>query len=150
MGRIPDRLHIDVNDRKLYEKIEEQEMFRGRTRKEQFLFAMALGVRNEVAVPFKTKEGFFLTKDLRPEDEALINAVILWSKDSVDILSDKEKVYKIAEEYAHAGIRLLVDKIESVEFGSFWKQFEKDLYEMHEKFSSEINTNDKKSFINRT
>lgn len=143
-----DRLHIDVNDRKLYEKIEEQEMFKGRTRKEQFLFAMALGVRNEVTIPLKTKEGFFLIKDLRPEDEALINAVVLWNEGSVDILSDKEKAYKIVEEYAHAGIKLLVDKIESVEFGSFWKQFEKELYEIYEKLSFDINKKDGESFIN--
>lgn len=145
-----DRLHIDVNDRELYDKIEEQEMFKGRTRKEQFLFAMALGVRNDITIPLRTREGFFLAKDLRPEDEALINAVVLWHEGSVDILSDKEKAYKIAEEYAHAGIKLLVDKIESVEFGSFWKQFEKELYETYEKFSLEINKNDKESFISRT
>lgn len=137
-----DRLYIDVNDRELYDKIEEQEMFKGRTRKEQFLFAMALGVRNDITIPLRTKEGFFLVKDLRPEDEALINAVVLWNEGSADILSDKEKAYKIAEEYAHAGIKLLVDKIESVEFGSFWKQFEKELYEIYEKVVVEINKND--------
>lgn len=135
MNKTPDRLYIDLNDRELYKKIEEQEMFGGKTRKEQFLFAMALGARNNVAVPLKTREGFFLTKDLRAEDEALINAVALWGEDSTDIYSDKERLYRIAEEYAHAGIKLLVDKIESVEFGSFWKQFEKELNEMYERLT---------------
>ena len=37
-------------------------MFKGRTRKEQFLFAMALGVRNDITIPLRTQEGFFLAK----------------------------------------------------------------------------------------
>jgi len=135
---IPDRFYIDKSDRKLYEKIEEEEMFKGKNRKDEFLFAMAIGFKNKVKPSLKTpKDGFFLTKDLKPEDEALINAMAVWESNSVDVLSNKEEVFKIAEEYAHGGARILHDSIGSTQFGSFSKQFEKMLHEIYEELMNE-------------
>jgi len=134
MPTMPDRVYIDKEDRSLYEKIENENMFKEKTRKEQFLFAMAIGFESKFKRPFNTREGFFLIKDLRPEDEALINAVALHENNSVEVLSDKEKVFKIAEEYAHAGIKLLADRIESMQSGSFYKQFDKELHEIYDGF----------------
>jgi len=133
MTSVPDRLNIDPKDRELYEKIsEEVPLFHDKNRKEQFLFAMAFGFSNSTRMPLKTRDGFFLRKDLKMEDETLINAVALHEADGVDILSDKSSIYRVAEEYAHAGIKLLTDKIASVEFGTFWKQFEKEMYQLHD------------------
>jgi hypothetical protein len=138
MSKEPDRLYIDKNDRKLYENIELDEngdkFFEGKTRKDQFIFAMATGFINNVHQPLDTKENFFLTKDLRREDEAIINAVALFAND-IEILKDTEKVFKIAEEYAHAGVNILNDKIKSTVHGSFWKHYEKDLHESYNKYS---------------
>ena len=133
MSSEPDRLYIELTDRELYKKVTDTSgLFRDKDNKEQFLFAMAVGVSNELRMPLKKREGFFLLSRLRTEDEALIDAVALSEKDNVDILADKSRVYRIAEEYAHAGIKILLDKIESIEFGSFWKQFERDLIETNE------------------
>lgn len=133
MSSNPDRLFIELSDRELYKKVtEDSGLFRDKNNKEQFLFAMAVGVGNQLRMPFKKRDGFFLEKDLRTEDEALIDAVALSEEDNVDILADKSRVYRIAEEYAHAGIKILLDKIESIEFGSFWKQLEKELIETHQ------------------
>lgn len=130
MPKVPDRLYIEKQDRELYEELDKEEMLRSgrRVRRDQFLFALAFGFNNETARPISIKEGFVLTKDLRPEDEALLNAVALASS-SVEILANKEEVYKIAEEYAHAGLKILVDKV-NAPFGSFDKQLEKDLFEL--------------------
>lgn len=134
MMSVPDRLNIDPKDRELYKKIsEEVSIFQDKSRKEQFLFTMAFGFSNRMRMPLKAKDGFFLRKDLKMEDEALINAVALHDVEDVDILSDKSNIYKIVEEYAHAGIKLLADNVKSIEFGTFWKQFEKDMYQEHEK-----------------
>ena len=137
MPEIPDRINIDTGDWGLYNNLDQEEMMRhkggGRTRKEQFLVAMAIGFKNNVRRPLKTKRDFFLTKDLRSEDETLLNAVAVHATDSVEVLSDREEVFKIAEEYAHAGIRLLVDRMDSLSHGSFEKQFEKELYEIYKK-----------------
>jgi len=146
MASVPDRLYIDFNDRDLYEKVSAKlGLFKGKNRKEQFLFAMAFGFANETRIPLKTRENFFLRKDMKMEDETLVNAVALYHEDDVDLLSDKNQVYRVAEEYAHAGIKLLADRIASVEFGSFWKQFEKELCEAHEKLMSKDGLNEKQS-----
>lgn len=138
MAKIPDRLNIDKKtDRELYDALDNEKMLRFkdkggiRTRKEQFLFAMSIGFKNKSKRPLESKEGFFLLKDMRPDEEALINAVAIADTDSIEVLSKKEDVFKIAEEYAHAGIKLLVDKIQSTQFGSFDKQFEKELLELY-------------------
>ncbi len=120
-----DRLEIAKGQREyLYDKIE---IFKGKSRKEQFLFAMAYGFKNNEKKVLKTKEGFVLIKDLRQEDEALINALAVYDTDSLDILTDKDKVYEIAGQYANAGILMLSDKIDSIQFGSFDNIFEKEL-----------------------
>ena len=130
MSRVPDRLYIEASDRDLYEKItEDTDLFSGRTRKEQFLFAMAYGFSTKTRIPLKKKKDLFLQKDLKHEDEALINAIAISEKGALEILSDKSAIYSIAEEYAHAGIRLLAERIESVEFTTFLKELEKDLHE---------------------
>lgn len=129
MNKTPDRIHVEKGEREnLYDKID---LFKGKSRKEQFLYAMAIGFKNKVNRPLETKEGFFLIKDMRPEDEALINAVAI-TTNSPEVLSDREEVFKIAEEYAHAGIKILYEKIKSTQFGSFDKQLEKELLELYE------------------
>lgn len=137
MSEIPDRIYIEKKDRKLFNKLDQEEMlkFKGgrRTRKEQFLFAMAIGFKNDISYPLEAKEGLFNTRDLQPEDEALIDAIALYKSKSAEILSNKAEVYKIAEEYAHAGIKLLCDKVKSTPFGSFDKHLEKELHEMFNK-----------------
>ncbi len=137
MAKIPDRLNIDKTDRELYDALDSEEMLKfkdkggNRTRKEQFLFAMAIGFKNKSKRPLETKEGFFLIKDMRPDEEALINSVAIADTDSLEVLSKKEDSFKIAEEYAHAGIKLLFDKIQSIQLGSFDKHFEKELLELY-------------------
>jgi hypothetical protein len=94
MPDTPDRLYMGEDDRALYEKLETENMFKGRTRKEQFLFAMAFGFKNKVKRPLKRKEGLFLAKDLHPDDEALINAVAIYDTNFLNVLADKGAAFK--------------------------------------------------------
>lgn len=129
MTRIPDRLNIDKSDRELYDHDTiSNEILADRTRKEQFLFAMAAGFKNQVRRPLDSREGFFLAKDMGPKDEALLDAVAIHDTESADVLADREAVYRIAEEYAHAGIKLLYDMVTSSQPGSFYKQLEVELF----------------------
>ena len=129
MRRITDRLYIGKDDRELYDRLVDEWILHDKTRKEQFLLAMALGFKNSVRRKLAQRDEFFFRKDLRAEDEALLDAVAIQAEDTLDVLSDKEKVYSIAQEYAHAGIRLLADEIQGTSFGSFEKKFEKELFE---------------------
>ncbi|MDK2900710.1 hypothetical protein H0A61_02691 [Koleobacter methoxysyntrophicus] len=144
MSKMPDRINIDKKDRNLYNELS-KEIFEGKTRKEQFLFAMAFGFKNGVRRSLETKEGFFLIKDLQAEDYALLNAVAITTKGLI-ILSNKDEVFKIAEEYAHAGIKILVDEMKSSSFGTFNKKLEKDLFELYEEMGLGGSCNGKDSF----
>ena len=138
MPEIPDRINIDKKDRDLYNKLDNEVMLKSkggaRTRKEQFLTAMAIGFKNKVRRPLDSKDGFVLLKDLHSDDMALINSISIYETESVEVLSDIGKVFNIAEEFAHGGIRLLVDKIDSISHGSFEKQFEKEICDLYNRF----------------
>lgn len=127
MRKISDRLYIGEGDRDLYDHLVEEWILRDTTRREQFLLAMAYGFGNDVRRELEQRDEFFFRKDLRPGDEAILDAVAIEAEGSAEVLADKERVLSIAQEYAHAGIRLLADEIESSSFGSFEKQFEKGL-----------------------
>ena len=134
MDKIQDRIYIDKKDRKLYDEIE---FFKGRSRKEQFLLAMAYGFKNNINKKIDKQEGFFLTKDMRPEDEALIYSVALKHYGKIEVLASKNKIYQIAEEYARVGIKLLHDEVVSSEFGSFDIKLEKELNKIYDKRSTQ-------------
>ena len=133
----PDRICFDKKDRKLYDKLDNEEMFNHsyRTRKEQFMFALAIGLKNDKRLPLKTREGFFLAKDLHPEDIALLNSVAVFDQKSDEVLTDNRKIFLIAEEYAHSGIILLTDEIESSAYGAFEKYIEKEVIDRFNKIN---------------
>ena len=138
MAKDRDRLFVDKEDRKFYEKLESEDLFLNKSKREHFLYAMAIGFKNNVRLPLESKDGLFHTADLRPEDESLIKTLALVTTDNnFEILSNKEDMYTIAEEYAHGGIRIIIDKIESKPFGSYELHCEKDLFDAFNKLDIE-------------
>lgn len=128
MTKKPDRLNIDKKDREIYDNIK---WFSKKENKEKFLFAMAYGFINNIKHPLKSKEGYILDKYLRPEDEALIYSLVVKHTGSADVLLDLNKVYEIAEEYAHAGLKLLYDESTTKhEHGTFSIRLEKELHKI--------------------
>ncbi len=138
MAKDRDRLFMDKDDRKLYEKLETEELFLNKSKREHFLYAMAIGFKNNVRFPLESKDGLFHTTDLRPEDESLIKALALITTDNnFEILSNKDEMFTIAEEYARGGIRLIIDKIESMPLGSYELHCEKNLFDTFNEFNIE-------------
>lgn len=135
MPRKSDRLRIDKSDRQLYNEVAD-ELFTGEENKHQFLMAMSYGFRNDVSVPLKAVYGFVRTEYLQPDEMALINSIAIHKTGGVQVLSDLEEVLKIAEEYAHAGIKLLHDQVTSQQPGSYLKRFEKEVFNLYEDFES--------------
>jgi len=129
---MPDRFYIDKEDRLYYQKAVEENIinFKNKNQKEQFLLAMAIGFENDQKRELKTRDGFFFSNYLGSEDKTLINALAIHVHRSPDILANEKEVFDIAEQYASAGIRILVDSIDKVQFGKFDKIFEKDLLEI--------------------
>lgn len=129
MARKPDRLSIDEKDKQLYDAIEEDVLL-GQQNKDQFLFAMAYGFWHEAGRKIERKEGFVRAEYLTPEDEALIDAVAVAETASAAVLSNRERVYEIAEQYAHGGIRLVHAQVQSTQHGSLYKVFERDVFKL--------------------
>jgi hypothetical protein len=140
MAKIPDRINIDKSDREIYNSLDQEEILKSkggrRTRREQFIFSLAVGFNNKIKNEIENKEGWFNARELQPEDYAILNGVALFDSGSIDILAKKDLVFKTAEEYAHAGVRLLNNKIKNIPYGSFDKILEKELDELHKKIRS--------------
>jgi len=139
---VRDRLYIEKKDRELYDKLDEEEMlkfnFKGgrRNRLEQFLFALAFGYKNEVCKSLSSREGFILLKDLPSEVDALLSAVAIAFSGSIEVLADHERLYKIGEEYACGGLKILIEKLEGP-LGTFEKELEKELVDLYNMLSIE-------------
>jgi len=135
MSNIYDRINLEKGEmEKVYDKIN---LIKDEQRKDQFILAMAIGFDMQDRIPLKSKQTLFLTKYLKPVDEALINAVAIIESDDVEILADKGAVFKIAEEYANAGIHSLLKQEEDAQLGSFNKIFEKIIMDLYEKLELE-------------
>ncbi len=126
----PDRLYMDRDsDKRLYDRLDNESLLKA-DRKEQFLLAMAFGFRHGSRIPLRAREGLFLTQVMHPEDEALLDALAVHASDGdLTVLADRGKVYGIAEEYAHGGLRLICDWLGSVQMGSANGQLELELHE---------------------
>ena len=129
---MPDRFYIDKEDRPYYQKAVEENIinFKNKNQKEQFLLAMAIGFENDQKHELKTRDGFFFSNYLGSEDKTLINALAIHVHGSSDVLANEKEVFEIAEQYASAGIRILADSVDKVQFGKLDKIFEKDLLEI--------------------
>ena len=138
MSKVTDRLFCEKGDKEnFYDKISESEaFFKGKDRRDQFLYAMAVGVRNRMKQPLSRTDGMFNTRDLSGEDEALLYAVAILDTGSFDILNDIASVYRIAEEYAHAGVQIIAKELETVQYGSYSKQLELGSIEIYEQIST--------------
>ncbi len=134
MVRDQDRLFIATSDRQLYDKLQDEWILQGKTKREQFLLAMAVGARNRARLKFEQRQEFFLRKDLRPEDEAMMGAIALLEAEggALEVLADRSQVLQIAQEFAHGGIRLLAGEFQTAPFGTYSKKFEMELVGLSE------------------
>ena len=134
MLETPDRLHIDKKDRDLYNALDQEDIlkFKGgtRSRKEQFFFALSIGYQNKIRSIIDNKEGWFNSRDLNIEDETILNAIAVGETKTAEIILNKSEVFEIAQEYAHAGIRILCDKIKSTPIGIFEAKLENELQDI--------------------
>ena len=137
MASTIDRLYVDENgDKKIYDSLKDDEPFfkNNSSNKELFLFAMAIGFQSQNRLPFSGKRlGYFLEKDLKYDDYVLLNSIAIAETQSLDVLMDKEKIFKIAEEYAHGGLKILSEEIGPGQYGTFSKNFELRLDQIIEK-----------------
>ncbi|MEM3385754.1 MAG: hypothetical protein QW738_05375 [Nitrososphaeria archaeon] len=129
---VPDRLYIHIKDENIYKELEQNEFFKGKSNKDLFLFAMAVGFKNKVRRPIESKKEFVREEYLKEKDLVLLYALAIFETGKIDVINNKAEVYKIAEEYAHGGIQLLIDKVRAPNL-DFGKQLELELYDYYKK-----------------
>lgn len=128
-----DRLFIDRDDRTIYTStLKKEDFFKNKENIDLFLFAMLIGYKNNIRSKIENPDGWVRTDSIKkPEDWALIDSIALSISGSSDILANRAEVFKISEELAHGGIKLIENMIQSTQHGTFWKQYEKKLFEMY-------------------
>ena len=85
----------------------------------------------------KKKEEFFFTKNLNSKDQTILYSIALEHTGDVNVLNDINKVYEIAQMYAHIGFKILSDLEESTSIGgSLESKFEIELKETYEKIQN--------------
>ena len=94
-------------------------------RKEQFFVALGLGYMQGQRTPLKSKELMFLESNLNEEENALLWAVAIKEKGSIENIENKDEIYNIAQEYANTGILYLSTIDKSSSFDNYLKNFEK-------------------------
>ena len=122
-----DRLYADHSTMTIYDnsKIMGYSTENKVGRKQQFFVDLGLGYMFGEPTPLSKKDLMFLEKDMKEDEVALLWAITIKEKGSIEHVQGKEEVYKIAEEYANTGIKYL-DKIEKESsFDNYLKNFEK-------------------------
>ena len=107
-------------------------------RKEQFFVALGLGYMSGQRTPLSSpKELMFLEKDMNDKEVALLWAIAIKEKESIQNVENKDEIYKIAEEYANTGVLYLnsIEKTSSLD--NYIKNFEKTVVKELKKIEEE-------------
>jgi hypothetical protein len=116
-SRMPDRLNYSTEAQQLVKKIDDINYMglgvKEITRSELFLFAMALGVEikttTEINNPYTG--GLVLDKSIDSKTRAIIYSLFISMlqdpENQLDEVTDKSRVYKLAEQYANTGFEIL-------------------------------------------
>jgi hypothetical protein len=75
-----------------------------------FLFAMAIGLAEGRRTPLKTSHGFILETAVKPRQLSMMNSVLvneLRKTNEEEKITDKEMLFKVAEEYANTGFQII-------------------------------------------
>jgi len=128
----PDRLSIEKANRDTYDKLKKLDIFSKYDNKSLFLMSMVFGFNKRKQTPLKTTDGYVRESYLRESDESLIRAVAVYEKNDLNVLLNKKEVYKIAEEYANTGIKIIDQMISDSDEAEFIKQLEYLLLEKYE------------------
>ena len=127
--KILDRLYVNKRDdfKRLLEK---DSPLVGYDYKHIFMLALTIGfVEGRRAELESRKEELTRIEYLDDKEKSIIKAIAVIETGGLEVLLDKKKVYAVAEEYAAGGIKLLIQKVFSGEYGSFIKRLGNELEE---------------------
>ena len=123
-----DRIFCAKADRDLYETFKNQSPFlKNRDNKDLFLFAFTYGVKHNCREALPDKFGFIRLEYLNDYDWAILKIVILSILPPIENVNDKKIIIEMAQEYAHGGIKYIIDVIKKNKGIEFDTYFENEL-----------------------
>lgn len=126
-----DRLYIDTTKSEFVRGINKNNQYlKFDNQKDLFMYAMTLGANIPSSFEGK-KDALFLEKDMNYEDVALIYSMVYPELEKLEQITDKEKVYTIAQNMANTGFVIMERKIEENSFDNLTMKL---LIELDEKF----------------
>ncbi len=111
----------------------------GTPRIDLFLFAMALGMET-VPTEVKQPDTFIRDEYVKNKHDSLLYAAFihnLKNKEDIDSITNKEQVYKLAQNYANTGFDLIKDMMENRTETVAELELIKELDEQYEKYFGE-------------
>jgi len=130
----PDRLYVEKSVYEEFNRLAQKDSpLSSKQAKHIFMLAMALGFKNELRSRIETKKELVRLEYVHDNEKSVINALAV-HEEGLAVLLDKNRVYRIAEEYASGGIKLLNEMVFSKKGGSFIKKLESDLLQEYEEF----------------
>lgn len=135
---VQDRFYVAKNNAKFIRSLNEKDnrYLKFSTNKETFFYAMTLGMNNPTEIA-GNREGLFLDTYLNIKDEALLYSVVSEELDSLNELTEKNKVYEIAEKMANSGYKIIEDNINSVNHDNLTMKLFTELDELYENLKEE-------------
>lgn len=130
----PRELDIDDATHAMYMELVESEVSpfwrgygRGAPMKDVFVFSVAMGYRNKSRTPLRKRKGSIPFTTFNDDEKWLMKVIAIAERGGLEVLFDEKEVYKIAEEYANAGVRLLHNFVFGEQPGDIDKRIEADV-----------------------
>jgi hypothetical protein len=144
----PRDLSLDAKNHEKFKELVESDLARAlspfykKTMKDVFMYALGIGFFDHKRLKLQKKIGTIPLRTLGPSDIALIKAIAVVEKGSLDVLHGEniKEVFEIAEEYANGGITTLYDMVFGDEPGDVDKRMEQHLREILETQAVELTT----------
>lgn len=138
-----DRVYIRKDDKEVYDQLQKKDPTSPFYKKENrvvYMAALARGFKDGGRLELNNREGFIRLTTLKEKNKAIIKAIAVQEENTLDVLGDKEKVYKIADEYAAGGLQLLKGKVLEQNSGSYVKKLESELMETFNNVEDSVKT----------
>jgi len=136
--KTPDRLYVNKRDdfKRLLEK---DSPLVGYDYKYIFMLALTIGFVEACRLVLESsKEELTRIEYLNGKEKSIIKAIAVAETQDLNVLLNINKIYSIAEEYAAGGIKLLIQKVLSVEYGSYIKRLGDELEEKFKEIKEKI------------
>lgn len=134
---LPSMVSIDKKDRKVYEELKEDSFFGSCDNKDLFFMCAGFGFFYKKRKTIEAIDGFFRASYLNDKELGLMNAINFSAYTPVEVSNLGAKIFQLIEEYAHAGLYLMKDFINSKQWGSTDTEMEKFLLQVYDTVKAE-------------